>query len=108
MFTNSPIAEVRFWRFYDILIILDLAYNKGMKIRHIALLIVGIVMVALGILWFLQGVDIVHLQPILCFANCEPITGKSPAWQVAGAITFFAGIVIIDAIAGRLNRKGKT
>jgi len=104
MFINSPIAEVRFWRFYDILIILDLAYNKGMKIKHIALLIIGVVMASLGFLWFLQGADIIHLQPILCFANCEPITGKSPAWQTVGAITFFAGIVIVGATIRRLNR----
>ena len=66
-----------------------------MSKKGITLLFIGVIMSFLGLLWFLQGSDIVHLQPILCFANCEPITGKSPLWQVIGAITFVIGIRII-------------
>lgn len=62
----------------------------------------GVIAILLGLLWFLQGSDIVHLQPILCFANCEPITGKSLLWQAIGAITFVVGIILIGKI-GKLT-----
>lgn len=65
-----------------------------MKLK-IALLITGVIAASLGLLWFLQGSDIVHLQPILCFANCEVITGKSLAWQIIGSIVFIGGLVLI-------------
>jgi len=64
--------------------------------KRFTLLFVGVILLSLGLLWFLQGSDIVHLQPILCFANCEPITGKSPLWQIIGAITSIIGIIIIS------------
>lgn len=73
-----------------------------MKLKNFVLIIVGTIATLLGLLWFLQGSDIVHLQPILCFANCEPITGKSPLWQVIGAIVFVIGLVVI---VKRIRRK---
>jgi hypothetical protein len=63
--------------------------------KKIVLAIVGIIAVLLGLLWFLQGADLVHIKPILCFANCEPVTGKSLTWQITGAIVFAVGIFII-------------
>ncbi|MFZ3100502.1 MAG: hypothetical protein WA103_04740, partial [Minisyncoccales bacterium] len=54
-------------------------------------IIFGVVLLSLGLLWFLQGSDLVHIKPILCFANCEPITGRSITWQIVGAIVFIAG-----------------
>lgn len=65
-----------------------------MKIKHIVLSLISIILTILGLLWFLQGSDILHLRPILCFANCEPIIGKSLPWQIIGAITFIIGILI--------------
>lgn len=56
--------------------------------------IVGVILVLLGLLWFLQGSDIVHIQPILCFASCEPITGKSLPWQVTGAVLCIIGLAL--------------
>lgn len=56
---------------------------------------IGIIFISLGSLWFLQGSDIVHLNPILCFANCEPITGKSILWQIIGVVFAVLGIFII-------------
>jgi hypothetical protein len=76
-----------------------------MSKKGMALLFIGIIMSFLGLLWFLQGSAIVHLQPILCFANCEPITGKSPLWQVIGAFTFVIGIIIVGSSIRNANRK---
>lgn len=69
-----------------------------MNKKYVAILIVGVILVLLGLLWFLQGSDIVHLKPLLCFADCEPITGKSPLWQAIGAITFIVGIVLVGKL----------
>lgn len=63
--------------------------------KKIILIIISIILISLGSLWFLQGSDIVHLNPILCFANCEPITGKSPLWQIIGVIFVFGGVSLI-------------
>ncbi len=76
-----------------------------MKIKKIALFFVGIIMIFLGLLWFLQGADIIHLKPLLCFTNCEPITGKSPQWQIAGAVIFIVGIFIIGKTIAKTNQK---
>ncbi len=55
----------------------------------------GTALLLLGLLWFLQGSDLVHVKPILCFANCQPIAGKSLAWKIAGAVVSIAGASII-------------
>jgi drug/metabolite transporter (DMT)-like permease len=67
------------------------------KKKFIALIILGIILSFLGILWFLQGSDLVHINPILCFADCTPITGTSVTWQIAGGIVFVIGVVILAA-----------
>jgi hypothetical protein len=67
------------------------------KKKSIALIILGIILSFLGILWFLQGSDLVHINPILCFADCTPITGTSVTWQIAGGIVFVIGVVILAA-----------
>jgi hypothetical protein len=75
-----------------------------MKIGHIALLIIGVIAASLGILWFLQGSDLVHIKPILCFANCQPLVGKSPQWQYTGVITFIIGVVLAGVALKRIRR----
>jgi len=70
---------------------------NGVKKKSIALIILGIILSFLGILWFLQGSDLVHINPILCFADCTPITGTSVTWQIAGGIVFVIGVVILAA-----------
>lgn len=65
-----------------------------MNKKYIAVFL-GIIMTLLGLLWFLQGSDLIHLKPILCFADCEPITGRSLQWQIIGAVTFVVGAFII-------------
>lgn len=51
----------------------------------------GIVAMLLGGLWLLQGLGVVQMQPLLCFANCEPVQGASVTWVVIGAAVLAAG-----------------
>ncbi len=51
----------------------------------------GIVAFLLGGLWLLQGLGIVQMQPLLCFANCEPLKGASVTWAFIGAAVLAAG-----------------
>ena len=62
--------------------------------KQIISIIFGTIFSLLGLLWFMQGSDLVHIKPILCFANCEPITGKSLTWQIAGAVFFIIGALL--------------
>jgi hypothetical protein len=64
-------------------------------VKKLAVSVAGIVISLLGLLWLLQGAGIVHLRPVLCFANCEEITGTSYVWAVIGMITFVSGIILI-------------
>lgn len=66
-----------------------------MKLKNIIAALLGTILALLGLLWFLQGSDLVHIKPILCFANCQPITGKSITWQIAGVIFFIVGALLI-------------
>lgn len=58
--------------------------------RSVAL-VCGIIAILLGGLWLLQGLGVVQLRPILCFADCAPIQGPSAMWAVIGAITVAVG-----------------
>jgi len=58
-------------------------------------LVVGILAVLLGGLWLLQGLGVVHVRPILCFANCAPVQGPSSTWAVVGAVVLVAGALTI-------------
>jgi hypothetical protein len=55
----------------------------------------GLVAVMLGGLWLLQGLGIVHLRPILCFADCDPVQGPSATWAIIGAAVLGVGGVFI-------------
>jgi hypothetical protein len=63
-------------------------------VKKIALFI-GVIAVLLGGLWLLQGIDIVHLRPILCFADCAPVQGPSTTWADIGAVTLCAGFAAV-------------
>ena len=54
-------------------------------------LVFGVIAVLLGGLWLLQGLGIVQLWPILCFADCAPIQGPSVTWAVVGTIALAVG-----------------
>lgn len=69
------------------------------------LLVIGVVAVLLGGLWVLQGADVVRVRPILCVANCRPVTGGSTAWLAAGVIAVVAGLVALGAGTLQLHRR---
>ena len=53
--------------------------------------VVSALAIALGLLWLFQGLGLVHVRPILCFANCEEIQGPSMTWAVVGSAMAAAG-----------------
>lgn len=55
-------------------------------------IVAGIGLVLLGLLWVLQGSDLVRIRPILCVADCQPVTGGSLAWLVIGLVTLVMGL----------------
>jgi hypothetical protein len=59
------------------------------------LLVGGVISVLLGALWLLQGLDLVHVRPILCFADCVPLQGPSPTWAIIGFFVVAAGVLAI-------------
>jgi hypothetical protein len=58
-------------------------------------LVLGVISVLLGGLWLVQGLGLVHVRPILCVADCEPLQGPSLAWAVAGFILAAVGALSI-------------
>lgn len=54
-------------------------------------LAISLVAVLLGGLWLLQGLGLVQVKPILCFADCEPLQGPSAAWAIIGFLVLAAG-----------------
>ena len=58
-------------------------------------LLFGLAAVLLGCLWLLQGIGLVHLRPLLCFADCEPVQGPSASWAVMGALVFTIGAAVV-------------
>ncbi len=68
----------------------------------IFVLVVSILAVLLGGLWLLQGLGLVQVRPILCFANCEPVQGPSSTWAIVGLLVVTAGILgIRRSVKGR-------
>lgn len=67
--------------------------------------IAGVALTLLGLLWILQGADLVRIEPILCVADCEPVTGGSPSWLVAGVATALIGLVVAAAPWRRFLRR---
>lgn len=51
----------------------------------------GVLGLALGALWALQGFGIVHVRPILCVADCAEIQGRSTTWALIGLVTAALG-----------------
>ena len=58
-------------------------------------LVFGVISVLLGGLWLLQGLGVVHVRPILCFADCAPIQGASLTWAIVGVLMFTVGVIAI-------------
>lgn len=69
----------------------------------------GFCFLSLGGLWLLQGLGIVHLRPILCFADCAVIQGPSPTWTVIGAVTLaISGLFFFWSLQRPHNAKQST
>ena len=51
----------------------------------------GVLALGLGGLWLLQGLGLVHVRPILCFADCADVQGPSTLWAIIGFVTAAAG-----------------
>ena len=69
--------------------------------------LLGMVFTLLGVLWFLQGADLIHLEPIACVANCEPLTGPSTTWLLTGLATVVIGLIVIIGCIRYLQRERK-
>lgn len=76
-----------------------------MSWRSAARMLAGIVLTLLGLLWILQGADLVRIAPILCVADCEPVVGGSPGWLAAGVVTALIGLTVAAA-PWRRRREG--
>jgi hypothetical protein len=63
-----------------------------MRILRVA---AGIVLLLLGALWSLQGADLLHIKPILCFADCQVLIGGSTTWLIVGLITIGVGALLL-------------
>ena len=77
-------------------------FNMNPKVGLVVVL--GLIVALLGTLWLVQGLGLIEIGPILCFADCEPITGGSFQWTVIGAIVLFVGVAIARAGLNRLDR----
>ncbi|WP_336211623.1 hypothetical protein [Nonomuraea sp. LPB2021202275-12-8] len=72
-----------------------------MKWRRTARIVAGVALILLGLLWVLQGADVVRIQPILCVADCRPITGGSPGWLATGVVTLVIGLGLVSVLRRR-------
>jgi hypothetical protein len=76
-----------------------------MNLRALTSILFGVVSTLLGLLWLLQGADVLHIRPILCVANCKPVEGGSIGWMTAGAIVLVLGLLAIRAGLRRRDRR---
>jgi hypothetical protein len=69
--------------------------------RTIARVVLGVILMLLGLLWILQGADLIQIRPILCFADCQPLVGGSPLWLTIGVATLVIGLAITVLVRRR-------
>ncbi len=73
-----------------------------MSFWTLARILFGVALTFLGLLWLLQGADLVHIRPILCLANCKPLEGGSVGWMTAGALVLVVGLLVVaSGVRGR-------
>ncbi len=58
-------------------------------------LVFGVTASLLGGLWLLQGLDVVHVRPMLCFSDCAPVSVASPKWTMIGAGLLAVGLASV-------------
>lgn len=61
-------------------------------------IVFGIVLVSIGLLWSLQGADLIRMKPILCVANCEPLVGGSITWLIVGIVAMGVGLGLLVSL----------
>jgi hypothetical protein len=66
-----------------------------MNWRFLTWIVLGLALALLGLLWLLQGADLVHIRPILCIADCKPVEGGSIGWMIAGVLLVVGGTLAI-------------
>jgi hypothetical protein len=78
--------------------------HHAMRAKTVVTAITGVGITLLSLLWFLQGADVVHVRPILCLADCEPLVGGSVGWLIAGIIGMMTGAFLIRLSVDRARR----
>jgi len=78
---------------------------KVPTMMRIVALVSGVIAVLLGALCLLQSLGIVHVRPILCFADCAPVQGPSSTCAVVGADTIAVGGLAIFWSRRRLTQR---
>lgn len=58
----------------------------------------------LGTLWTVQGLGLVRIGPVLCVADCEPVTGPSVRWTLFGLVALTVGLGTVWAGRRRTGR----
>jgi hypothetical protein len=79
-----------------------------MEIKKIVGLVIGAFFALLGLLWFVQGVGLLQVCPVVCVGECECLTGSSLFWTVAGAFLFIVGIAIAVVSMRRFGTSSKS
>jgi hypothetical protein len=72
--------------------------------KTVVMTLLGVIATLLGMLWLVQGLGIIQIDPVLCAGDCEPITGGSVEWTVIGAITLLVGSVLVRSGLKGVNR----
>jgi hypothetical protein len=74
-----------------------LAFGTSRKDRQMKFLlaVLGMLCVLIGGLWLVQGLGLVTVAPILCFADCAPLVGPSAPWAAAGLVALALGLLAL-------------
>lgn len=70
--------------------------------------IAGLAVVALGLLWMTQAIGLIHIKPIACTGNCDPVEAPSLTWMAAGAATTLLGVATIGFARRGVRRHDKS
>ena len=72
------------------------SYNICEKVQMRKIILCsGVVAALLGGLWLLQGLGLVNIRPVLCFADCVPVQGPSTTWAIIGALALAVGAAAV-------------